>query len=141
MVSSSDLKYKLMRYVTFNPLLCSRTYLLYFLYEIQLLMFYIQCGTLFSRHFSLYNLFIFLSIVKLQLPYELSFLSVFWITSKSYQTYMLDVVREVFSRSGRTKTRRREASWLSNSFILGKNISLYMVPEGLILQEVHKMTK
>ncbi len=39
-------------------------------------------------------------IVKLQFPYELSFLSVFWITSNSNQKYMLDVVSEVFSRSG-----------------------------------------
>ncbi len=43
--------------------------------------------------------------VNLQFPYELSFLSVFWITSKSNQKYMLDVVKEVFSRSGRTKTQ------------------------------------
>ncbi len=79
--------------------------------------------------------------VKLQLPYKLWFLSVFWITSKSNQKYMLDVVKEVFSRSGRTKKRCREASWLLNTFILGKNMSLYMVSEALILQEVHKMIK
>ncbi len=48
--------------------------------------------------------------VKLQFPYELSFLSVFWITSKSSQKYMLDVVNEVFNRSGSPKTRHREAS-------------------------------
>ncbi len=59
-------------------------------------------------------------MVKLQFPYELSFLSVFWITSKSNQKYMLDVVNEDFSRSGRTKTRQREVSWLFNSFILGQ---------------------
>ncbi len=41
--------------------------------------------------------------VKLQFPYELSFLSVFWITSKSNQKYRLDVVSEIFSRSGRNK--------------------------------------
>ncbi len=58
-------------------------------------------------------------LVQLQFPYELSFLSVFWISSKSNQKYMLDVVNEVFSRSGSTKTRHREASWRSNSFILG----------------------
>ncbi len=79
-------------------------------------------------------------IVKLPIPYELSCLSVFWITSKSNHKYTLDVMREVFSRSGRTKTRHREASWLSISFILGKNMSLYMVPEALILHQVHKMT-
>ncbi len=54
--------------------------------------------------------------VKLQFPYELSFLSVFWITSNSNQKYMLDVVSEVFNRSGSPKTRHREASWLLNSF-------------------------
>ncbi len=58
-------------------------------------------------------------LLKLQFPYELSFLSVFWITSKSNQKYTLDVVNEVFSGSGRTNTRHREASWLLNSFILG----------------------
>ncbi len=56
--------------------------------------------------------------VKLQFAYELSFLSVFWITSKSNQKYMLDVVNEIFYRSGSPKTRHREASWLLNSFIL-----------------------
>ncbi len=44
---------------------------------------------------------------------------------------MLDVVGEVFIRSGRTKTKHRKR----------KNKSLYMVPEALILHEVHKMTK
>ncbi len=58
--------------------------------------------------------------VQLQFPHELSFLSVFWINSKSNQKYILDVVKKVFSRSGRTKTRCREASWLLNSFILQK---------------------
>ncbi len=57
-----------------------------------------------------------LVVVKLQFPYELSFLSVFWITSNSNQKYMLDVVSEVFNRSGSPKTRHREASWLLNSF-------------------------
>ncbi len=57
--------------------------------------------------------------VKLQFPYKLSFLSVFWITSNSNQKYRLDVVSEVFNRSGSPKTRHREASWLLNSFILG----------------------
>ncbi len=61
--------------------------------------------------------------VKLQFPYELSFLSVFWITSKSNQKYMLDVVNEVFSRSGRTKTRRREASW--HHLFYGENAFIY----------------
>ncbi len=37
-------------------------------------------------------------VVKLQFPYKLSFLSVFWITSNSNQKYRLDVVSEVFNR-------------------------------------------
>ncbi len=56
MVSSSDLKYKFVRHVTFNPLLfwiapglISCIFMKYFLF------FIIQCGTLFSKHFSLYN--------------------------------------------------------------------------------------
>ncbi len=44
--------------------------------------------------------------VKLQFPYELSFLSVFWITSKSNQKYRLDVVNEVFNRSQSRRDRR-----------------------------------
>ncbi len=62
----------------------------------------------------------FLLVVKLQFPCELRFIYVIWITSKSNQKYMLDVVNEVFSRSGRTKTRPTEASRLLNSFILGQ---------------------
>ncbi len=69
--------------------------------------------------------------------YELSFLSVFWITSKSNQNYMLDVVNEIFYRSGSPKTRHREASWLLNSFIICKT-GLYIWDQW---GEVHKMTK
>ncbi len=64
--------------------------------------------------------------VQLQFPHELSFLSVFWINSQSNQKYMLDVVKKVFSRSGRTKTRCREAFELIYST---ENMSLYRVPE------------
>ncbi len=67
------------------------------------------------RHNRWLSVHSFMIRVKPQFPYELSFLSVFWITSKSNQKYMLDVVNEVFSRYGSTKTRHREASWLLNS--------------------------
>ncbi len=79
--------------------------------------------------------------VKLQFPYELSFLSVFWITSKSNQKHRLDVVSEVFNRSGSPKTRHREASWLLKLIYSKTSMPLYMVPESFVLQEVHKMTK
>jgi len=57
-------------------------------------------------------------VVKLQFPYELSFLSVFWITSKSNQKYRLDVVNEVFYGSGRNKNMTQRGIRLLNSFIL-----------------------
>ncbi len=53
-------------------------------------------------------------IVKLQFPYELSFLSVFWITSKSNQKYRLDVVSEVFYGSGKNKNMTQRGIRLLN---------------------------
>ncbi len=67
--------------------------------------------------------------VKLQFPYKLSFLSVFWITSNSNQKYRLDVVSEVFNRSGSPKTRHREASWLLKLIYSRSHMPLYRVPE------------
>ncbi len=69
MVSSSYLKYKLMRHVTFNPLLfwiAPGVISCIFIWNKKKN----QCGTylevpwIFSRHFSLYNFFIFLSIIN-----------------------------------------------------------------------------
>ncbi len=71
-------------------------------------------------------------LVKLQFPYELSFLSVFWISSKSNQKHRLDVVSEVFNRSRSPKTRHREASWLLNSFILDQHAFIYGTREFCI---------
>ncbi len=55
------------------------------------------------------------TVVKLQFPYKLSFLSVFWITSKSNQKHRLDVVSEVFYRSGRNKNMTQRGIRLLNS--------------------------
>ncbi len=70
--------------------------------------------------------------VKLQFPYELSVLSVFWITSKSNQKYRLDVVSEVFSRSGsaKDKTHRGIMAFVLNLFLT--SMTLYMVPESFV---------
>ncbi len=79
--------------------------------------------------------------VKLQFPYELSFLSVFLITSKSNQKHRLDVVSEVFYGSGRNKNMTQRGIRLLNSIYSKTSMPLYMVPESFVLQEVHKMTK
>ncbi len=71
------------------------------------------------------------AIVKLQFPYKLSFLSVFWITSKSNQKYRLDVVSEVFYGSGRNKNdAERHQAFELNLFLT--NMPLYMVPESFV---------
>ncbi len=69
MVTSSELKYKLMRHVNFNPLLfwiadfwiqnLFHVLLYDYYYYYTIIFFFIQSGTLFSRHFSLYNLLSF----------------------------------------------------------------------------------
>ncbi len=68
MVTSSELKYRLMRHVNFNPLLSGlqisgfRTYFMYFYMIIIIIIqffFFSFSLELFSRHFSLYNLLSF----------------------------------------------------------------------------------
>ncbi len=53
---------------------------------------------------------------------------------------MLDVVKEVFSRSGRKKLKtQRGIMAFETHLFYGKHVFIYMGPEALILQEVHKM--
>ncbi len=56
----------------------------------------------------------------------------FWITSKSNQKYRLDVVSEVFNRSGRAqdKTQRGVMACELNLFLT--SMPLYMVPESFV---------
>ncbi len=68
------------------------------------------------------------TIVTGAFPYELSFLSVFWITSNSNHKYMFDVVKKVFNRSGRNKNtaQRHQAFELVYS---RSHMTLYRVLE------------
>ncbi len=67
--------------------------------------------------------------VKLQFPYELSFLSVFWVTSKSNHKYMFDVVKKVFNRSGRNKKHNAERHQAFELVYSRSHMTLYRVPE------------
>ncbi len=68
---------------------------------------------------------------KTSVPLWTNFLSVFWIPSKSNQKYRLDVVSEIFNRSGRNKNiaERHQAFELIYS---KTSMPLYMVPESFV---------
>ncbi len=78
--------------------------------------------------------------VKLQFPYELSFLSVFWITSKSNQKYMLDVVNEADLGPADLGAQRQDTERHH-----GFRTHLFYVKQAFYIWdqwgEVHKMTK
>ncbi len=79
----------------------------------------------FNSRNQLFTVIRYLGCVTLQFPYELSLLSVFWITFKSNQKYMLDVVKKVFSRSGQTKTMQRGIMAFELTYST-ENMSLYI---------------
>ncbi len=56
----------------------------------------------------------------------------YWITSKSNQKYMLDVVKEVFSRSGRKKNTMQRGIMAFELNLFLHHMSLNMLPESLI---------
>ncbi len=70
--------------------------------------------------------------VKLQFPYELSFLSVFWITYKTNQKHRLDVVSEVFYGSGRTQNKAHRGIMAFELNLFLTSMPLYMVPESFV---------
>ncbi len=68
-----------------------------------------------------------MNIVKLQFPYELSFLSVFWITSNSNQKYRLD---STDLGAQRQDTERHHG--FRTQFILDKHAFIYGTREFCI---------
>ncbi len=85
-------------------------------------------------------MFVCFLTVKLQFPYELSFLSVFWITSKSNQKQVGCCERSLLrNRETQKHDAERHQAFELNLFLT--SMPLYMVPESFVLQEVHKMTK
>ncbi len=81
-------------------------------------------------------------VVKLKFPYELSFLSVFWITSKSNQKKYVGCCGRSLQQIWENKNMTQRGIMTFELIYSKENMSLYIYgTRTLMLQEVHKMTK